>query len=238
MGTEDRRTDTIRRLAAVPLFAGLPEAQLTALAGIGLPRMFAKGHVLFAEGDTGAEGLYVILAGRVKVFRLSVEGKEQIFHIFEASESFGEASLFTGQGFPAHAQALTAVETLFFPRPGFIELIRKDPSLALNMLALLSLRLRKFAAMIDDLSLKEVPGRLAAYLLYLNERQGGPREMELDMTKGQLAALLGTIPETLSRILTKMNGLSLIETRGTRIRIIDPARLREIASEGRKLSPS
>ncbi len=235
---QDRTTQTGKRLAGVPLFAGLPADQLAALAGIGLPRVFAKGHIIFAEGDTGAEGLYVILAGRVKVFRLSAEGKEQIFHIFEAGESFGEASLFSGRGFPAHAQALTAVESIFFPRPDFIELIRRDPSLALNMLALLSLRLRRFAAMVDDLSLKEVPGRLAAYLLYLSERQGGVLELELDMTKGQLAALLGTIPETLSRILGKMIGQGLIATRGARIRIIDPAHLREIASEGRKLSTS
>jgi CRP/FNR family transcriptional regulator, dissimilatory nitrate respiration regulator len=215
----------------------LPQAQLAAVVGIGLPRTFTRGNVIFAEGDAG-EGLYVVLAGRVKVFRLSAEGKEQIFHIFEAGETFGEASLFTGRGFPAHAQALTSVETLFFPRSDFIEIIRKDPSLALNMLALLSLRLRKFAAMIDDLSLKEVPGRLAAYLLYLSERQGGALNVELDMTKGQLAALLGTIPETLSRIFAKMGGLRLIETQGTKIRIIDPAHLREIATEGRKLSPS
>ena len=226
---------TYEHIAAIPLFAGLPEAQLEALAGIAAPRTYRKGQEIFAEGDEG-RGFYVILSGRVKVFRLSAEGKEHIYHIFGPREIFGEVSVFTGQGFPADARALTTVEALFFPREDFTELIRRDPSAALNMLALLSLRLRKFAAVIDDLSLKNVPGRLAAYLLYLSEKQEGALDLDLDVTKGQLASILGTIPETLSRILTKLRHQGLIETRGSRVRIVDLTRLAEVATEGRDLS--
>ena len=113
--------------------------------------------------------------------------------------------------------------------------IRKDPALALNMMAQLSLRLRQFAGLIEDLSLKEVPGRLAKYLLYLSDESGGG-EMALDVSKGQLASLLGTIPETLSRILAKMKRQGLIGLRGAQIRIIDRPGVEQIALEGKMLS--
>jgi CRP/FNR family transcriptional regulator len=103
------------------------------------------------------------------------------------------------------------------------------------MLAQLSQRLRQFAGLIEDLSLKEVPERLAKYLLYLSVRDGDARAAELDVSKGQLASLLGTIPETLSRILTKMNRQGLIRSRGAQITILDRPGLDAIASEGKKL---
>ena len=226
--------DTAERIAGLPLFAGLPRVQHEALARIVIGRSYVRGQIIFSDGDEGA-GFYAILSGRVKVFRLSPEGKEQIYHVFGAGETFGEVSVFSGQGFPAFAKALVATEAIFFPRDAFMGLIRGDLSLALNMLAVLSTRLRRFAAMIEDLSLKEVPGRLAAYLLFLSEKEGNMPELALDVTKGQLASLLGTVPETLSRILTRMARQGLIRIRGGRIRILDRKLLEEIATEGRKL---
>jgi CRP/FNR family transcriptional regulator len=169
----------------------------------------------------------------VKICKVSVDGKEQILHLFGIGEPFGEVSVFSGQGFPADAVTAVASTLLFFPRREFIGLIRRDPALALNMLAQLSLRLRHFAGVIEDLSLKEVPGRLAKYLLYLSEEGDG--RVSLDISKGQLAALLGTIPETLSRILAKMNRRGLIRSQGGQIRIIDRRGLEMIATEGGKL---
>jgi CRP-like cAMP-binding protein len=225
--------DVLKQLAGIPLFAGLSKAQYEALARIGVRRSCRKGERIFSEGDEGT-GFYVVVAGRVKIFKVSADGKEQILHLFGPGESFGEVSVFTGQGFPA--DAVTAVQStlLFFPRMAFSALIRKDPTLALNMLAQLSQRLRLFAGLIEDLSLKEVPGRLAKYLLYLSERNGDG-EMKLDVSKGQLASLLGTIPETLSRILAKMNRQELIRSRGAQIRIVDRRGLEAIALEGKKL---
>jgi len=104
------------------------------------------------------------------------------------------------------------------------------------MLAVLSRRLRKFTLLIEDLSFKEVPGRLAAYFLYLSEREGGTNDLKLDIAKGQLASLLGTIPETLSRILNKMNRQGLIKSEGPRIRILDRQGLEELAAAQRRLS--
>jgi CRP/FNR family transcriptional regulator len=104
------------------------------------------------------------------------------------------------------------------------------------MLAVLSRRLRKFAALVEDLSLKEVPGRLAAYLLFLSERKKRSEELELDVSKNQLASLLGTIPETLSRILGRMSQERFIKASGQRrIQILDRKGLEELASGERRL---
>lgn len=224
--------DVIKPLTGISLFAGLSRIQHEALGRIGVRRSFRKGERIFSEGDEGS-GFYAVLTGRVKIFKVSTEGKEQILHLFGPGESFGEVSVFTGQGFPADAAAAHPTTLLFFPRAAFSGLIRQDPALALNMLAQLSQRLRHFAGLIEDLSLKEVPGRLAKYLLYLSGREGGA--VELDVSKGQLASLLGTIPETLSRILAKMNRQGLIRSRGSQIIILDRPGLEAIAVEGRKL---
>ncbi|MDP1992267.1 MAG: Crp/Fnr family transcriptional regulator [Syntrophales bacterium] len=226
--------DVIRQIAGMPLFTGLSKAQYEALARICVRRSCRKGERLFSEGDEGT-GFYMVVTGRVKIFKVSVEGKEQILHLFGPGESFGEVSVFTGQGFPA--DAVTSVQTvlLFFPRLAFIVLIQKDPTLALNMLAQLSGRLRHFAGLIEDLSLKEVPGRLAKYLLYLSGGNGDG-EVALDVSKGQLASLLGTIPETLSRILARMHRQGLIRLRGSQIEILDRPGIEQIALEGKMLS--
>ena len=224
------------QIAAIPLFNGLPDEQLRALARICLLRTYRKGQLIFAEGDEG-NGFYIVQSGRIRIFKLSPEGgKEQIFHIFGPGESFGEVAVFTGQGFPAFAEAESLSVLLFFPRQEFVAMIRQDPSLALNMLAVLSRRLQKFASLIEDLSLKEAPARLAAHLLYLGERCQNADEISLDIPKGQLAAMLGTIPETLSRIMARMGRQGLIRLQGNRISILDRTGLQEIALGDRKLA--
>ena len=223
--------DVVGQLAGMPLFTGLSKAQYEALARIGIRRSFRKGERIFSEGDEGT-GFYMVIDGRVKIFKVSSEGKEQILHLFGPGESFGEVSVFTGRGFPADAVTALQTTVLFFPRMAFTALIQKDPALALNMLGQLSMRLRHFAGLIEDLSLKEVPGRLAKYLLYLSSKDGD-REMALDISKVQFASVLGTIRETLSRILAKMHRQGLIRLRGARILILDRRGLEAIALEGK-----
>jgi CRP-like cAMP-binding protein len=224
----------LEKIAQIPLFEGLPSEQLEDLAMIMADQVFGKGEMIFSEGEE-ADGFYVAIKGRVKVYKLSAEGKEQILHIFGPGEPFGEVPVFTGQRFPAHAEAMEESRVLFFPKVSFVDLVRRNPSLALNMLGVLSKRLRRFTALIDDLSLKEVPGRLAAYLLYLTTQEKGSGAIELPITKTQLASLLGTIPETLSRILGKMTAQGFIETDGRRIRILDRASLQELVDSGGRL---
>jgi CRP-like cAMP-binding protein len=224
------------QIAAIPLFQGLSRGEYEDLAMIVVDQVIRRGQTIFEEGDEGS-GFYVILSGRVKIFKLSPDGKEQILHILTTGEPFGEVPVFAGEKFPAHAAALEESRLFFFPRPAFVKLIGQNPSLALNMLAVLSRRLRKLASLVEDLSLKEVSGRLAAYLLYLSEGKKGAVEVKLDVSKNQLASLLGTIPETLSRILTRMTREGLIKSNGPRqIQLLDRKGLEELASGERRLA--
>jgi CRP-like cAMP-binding protein len=225
---------SLNYLAQIPLFEGLPADQLKDLVSIVTNQVFRRGELIFSEGEEGS-GFYVVNTGRVKIYKLSSEGKEQILHIFGPGEPFGEVPVFTGQKFPANAEAMEESRVFFFPKRSFVDLIKTNPSLALNMLGILSRRLRRFTALIDDLSLKEVPGRLAAYLLYLSRQRRSSTELELSITKAQLASLLGTIPETLSRILARMTAQGLIETQGRRIRILDLESLRDLVESGGRL---
>jgi CRP/FNR family transcriptional regulator len=228
--------DLLKQLETIPLFQGLTRENHKQLASIVVRKSYEKNQVIFAEGDDG-DGFYVVISGRVKVFKISHEGKEQILHILGSGEPFGEVPVFAGEHFPAHAEAMEETKLFFFPRTAFISLISKNPSLAMSMLAMLSRRLRRFSALIEDLSLKEVPGRLSAYLLYLSETKNRSRNLTLDISKAQLASLLGTIPETLSRILARMCAETLIESDGRRsINILDRDSLEELAAGERRLS--
>jgi CRP-like cAMP-binding protein len=213
-------------IASSILFSGLLENELDKIAGIAVVKKFTRGETVFFEGDE-ANGFYMVLEGKVKIFKMSMEGKEQILHIFGFGEPIGEVPMFHGKPFPANAMTLVDSKLLFFPRREFVDLVTGNPSLALNMLAMLSLRLRRFTAQIESLSLKEVPGRLAAYLIYLSQEQGSATEVTLDISKGQLASLLGTIPETLSRIFSRMTEEGLIRVEGRKIYIDDYAGLQE-----------
>jgi CRP/FNR family transcriptional regulator len=219
-------------ISASPLFSGLSEAQLQQLEHIGREVSVARGQTLFMEGDEGA-GFYIVVSGRVKVFKSSAEGKEQILHIYGPGQPIGEVPVFAGQHFPANCQAVEKSRLLFFPRQAFIDLITAHPSLALNMLAVLSMRLRQFTVQVENLSLKEVPGRLASYLVYLAEEQDSPGRVHLPISKGQLASLLGTIPETLSRIFSKMSAQGYIEVQAAEIVFKDRPALEELALTGR-----
>jgi CRP/FNR family transcriptional regulator len=223
-------------LARIPLFRGMTPEQRTSVAQIAVEKKFGKNEVIFAEGSE-ATGFYIVVSGRVKIYKLSPDGKEQILHIFGEGEPFAEAAVFAGTSFPAYAEALEPCEVLFLPRREFVNLMARQPALALNMLAELSRRLRQFANLIENLSLREVPGRLAAYFMILSERQDGADDVLLDMSKTQVASFLGTIPETLSRILARMTREGLIEIgEGRLIRLLDKETLVQLASGERRLT--
>ena len=221
-------------LAKNPLFQGLPELQVDKLARIVTEHSFAGGQTIFAEGDK-ADGFYIVVTGRVKIYKLSPEGKEQILHVIEPGEPFAEVAMFSGGTLPAHAEALRESRIIFIPRAAFMALIREDPSLAMNMFGTLSIRLKRFTSLIEDLSLKEVPQRLAAYLLYLSDGKDNQENFELTISKGQLASLLGTIPETLSRILKKMVDQGCIAMKGRTIEMRDREMLEALAAGEKSL---
>ncbi|WP_449419074.1 Crp/Fnr family transcriptional regulator [Phormidium nigroviride] len=214
----------------IRLWRGLADEQLDAIVEIAIAGTYAKNQLIFSEGEPGT-GFFAVKSGRVKLFKVSAEGKEQILHLFGPGEHFAEVPAFDGECFPASAIALEVTELLFFPRTAFLNLLEEYPSIGINMLALFARHLRRFAQLIEDLSLKEVPGRLAAYLLYLygDSQVVSGAVVELDMTKAQLAAFLGTIPETLSRVFAKLSQEGLMVIDGSRITLLDVRRLRMLA---------
>ncbi len=221
----------INIISTIPLFNGLPEDQIAAIGKIAVEKRINKGELIFSEGDEGI-GFFIIAEGRVKVFKVSTEGKEQILHIFGPGQPFGEVPVFTGQRFPANAQAIDKTRAIFFPRISFVNLISANPSLALNMLAIMSKKLHQFAAQIENLSLKEMPARLASYLILLADEQKTTDLVTLKISKGQLASTLGTIPETLSRVFAKLSSQNLINVDGKNIALLDRRGLEDLAEYG------
>lgn len=222
-------------LSGIPSFSGLSERQIEELRKIVVNRHFNKGQIIFSEGDNG-NGFYVLVSGLVKIFKVSLEGKEHIMRVVGAGEPFGQVAVYAGRSFPANAQSIAKSHLLFFSRTAFVEMITKNPSLAMNMLSVLSMRLREFTVHVENLALKEVPGRLAAYLIYLADEEGGNDSFTLGISKGQLASLLSTSPETLSRILAQMVGKNLIEVIRRDITILDLGGLKELAEHGRSIT--
>ena len=221
-----------RILSITPLFKGLSENDLDEISRITLDRPYNRGESIFMEGDE-ADGFYIVADGQVKIFKTSVEGKEQILHIYGPGNPFGEVPVFSGSRFPANAQALVKSQILFLPRNAFVRLIAEHPSLSMNMLGELSMRLRQFTVQIENLSLKEVPSRLASYLIVLAKEQEHEDRVTLTISKGQLASLLGTIPETLSRIFAKMSAQQLIRVEGKEIYLLDPLGLEDLSTSGK-----
>ena len=230
-------TDLLRRC---PLFAGLKEEDLKKIRAIASLKQIGKKEILFSEGEE-ARGFYVILSGKVKLYKISPDGKEQILHVVSAPDSFAEAALFLEGSYPAFAEALSDSQLLFFPKRDFIHLIEKNPQLSINMIVSLSHYLKRFASLIEELSLKDVSSRIAKYLIDLplklskvgttRFREGkSPMEVELDLSKTQLASKLGTISETLSRTLAKMKSKGIIDVKKNRILILNREALEELAS--------
>ena len=228
---------SIDQLRRCPLFSGLKEEDLKRIRAIALPKHVAKKGILFSEGEE-ARGFYVILTGRVKLFKISPGGKELILHVVSAPDAFAEASLFLEGKYPAFAQALSDSQLLFFPGREFIQLIERNPRLSINMIVSLSTFLKRLAVLIEELSLKEVSSRIAKYVMDLSTRgvKDGKslREVELDLSKTQLAMKLGTISETLSRTLSKMKAKRMIDVQKNKIVILNREALEELAS-GMKL---
>ena len=223
-----------KHLSQVDLFSGLPSEQLEEIARIVTDKEYKKGQLIFSEGDEGT-GFHIVISGRVKVYKVSPEGKEQIMHIFGPGQPFAEVPVFEGSCYPANAEAMDLSRIFFFPKKAFVKLIQENPSLAMNMMASLSQRLKQFSHLIEALSLKEVPGRLASYLLYLSDKNGSIDEFQLDIAKSQLASFLGTIPETLSRIFTKMGSKELVRIEGPHVSILDRTGLEDLAEGESKL---
>jgi CRP/FNR family transcriptional regulator len=227
-------TETLKKN---PLFSGLDDNGLQKVMGITRRQFFQKGQVLFSQGDR-AEVFYLVISGRIKIYRLSLNGQEYVMRIVGPGETMAEAAVFSEKTYPASAEALEEAQVFCVPKFDFIELIRESPQLALNMMTGMSLLLRNLAQQVDDLSLKEISARLARFLISEAEKTGKvPADginIPLNLKKNILASRLGTIGETLSRTLNKLKQKAVVEINKDAIKILSIHKLKEIA-EGAKL---
>jgi len=212
-------------------FAQLGGGDLDALAGIALKRGFGADEMIFAEGEESG-GFYLLDAGRVKIYKLSGSGREQILRIVEPGGIFGEAAVFSGSAYPAFARAIAKSEAVFFPAGEFRRMVESNPGLALNMLAAMAKHLRRFAALVEQLTLRDAKARLAEYLLNAPADSGG--RVRLEITKRELASHLGAKPETLSRALGALQSQGVVSVSGSVIEITDAEKLEEVSRGAEK----
>lgn len=217
-------------LKRIPLFADLSPAELDFLLARAIVVHRGAGERIFTEGDS-CEGLYVIESGRVKIFRTSPNGREQILALESAGASIAELPVFDGGDYPASASALTECTLLQIRKSDFQALCLEHSEVALKVLKVVSGRLRTMVALINELSFQTVRHRLAALLLRLaEEAQDGQQdgvEIGLPFTNQELAAQIGTVRELVSRNLGRLQELGIIEIEGKRIRVPHITALRE-----------
>ena len=162
-------------LGRARIFSGLEPADLAPLAAMVSVREVARGASLFEEGDE-AKGLFLLAAGKLKVFKAAPDGREQILHFIFPGETFAEVALFSGQTYPASAHALEASVVAYIPREGLFRLVEKRPDIAFKLLAGTALWVRRLTDLIAEYA-KSVLSRLAGHLLAEALRQQ-PRALE------------------------------------------------------------
>jgi CRP-like cAMP-binding protein len=219
-------------LKYVMLFAGLDEKGRESVARLAVERKTPAGRIVIRDGDP-ADGFYVVLDGKVKVYKLSPDGRQQILHVFGPGQAFAEAAMFAGETFPAFAETLAESRLAFFPRDRFLKGLGENPALAFGLIASLARLCRQLTGLVEQISLTDVTGRLARYLTDLARRKGVDVEkgasVRLDIPKGELASQLGTVPETLSRALARLAAADLIAVDGKVITFRKAAKLEALA---------
>jgi CRP-like cAMP-binding protein len=220
-----------RVVAGQPLFESLTPAECSALVDRSVCRALRRGETLFREGEP-CRGLYLVVEGVVRTYRANRDGQEQVFGVFGAGESLGDVSLFDGGPYLASARATEAGRVLFLPFAEVHALYQTHPQVAHAVVREMGSRVRSLAALVDQLSLQDVPTRVAAAVLRFAGENGALQKgctFRLPRTQEELAAELGTTREGVSRALRGLRTSGVISQRGPRIEVLDPALLHRMA---------
>lgn len=211
-------------LRSAPIFEFLSEKEISQVAQMSRIRKLDKREFLFMEGNQ-AGGFYLLLSGRIKVYKISPTGKEHVLHLVEPGQTFAEAAIFADDTYPAFAAAVEQSEVALIPKDDFKALMQKYPDLCMRMMGSLSIWLHRLVDIIDSLAFSDVESRMSSYLLRLNQRQeekeGAGHKVDLQVEKSLLASYLGTTPETFSRVLRRFQDRGWIEVDGSKIIILD-----------------
>jgi CRP/FNR family cyclic AMP-dependent transcriptional regulator len=211
-------------LKSTQLFAALDETELNSLALRSGIRSYPQGEVLFSEGEP-CSGLYIIITGRVRIFKTSAGGREQVLSIEGAGGSIAELPVFDGGPYPASASAVEKTELLFISRSDLRAICLENPAVSLKLLQVVGSRLRRLVGIIEELSFTTVRHRLISLLLREARAHGRATDrgvaFSLPGSHQELASQIGTVRELVSRNLTRLQAQSFIEIDGREIVILD-----------------
>lgn len=225
----ERTTPFVR----VPLFANLDADHLRELAAVTRRRSYRAGEIIFHRDDPG-QVLFVIREGKVRIYISSSDGQEVTLAVLGPGDYFGELALLDGQPRSASAITLEPVEVYALQRSDFINAVIQHPRIAVEVMTVLSRRLRSTDSMVEDLLFLDVHGRVAKKLLDLAEQHGveTPEGILIDMrlTQGDLAALVGASRESVNKCIGYFLDKHFISTEKRKITILRHADLRRHAS--------
>ncbi|HKW75148.1 MAG TPA: Crp/Fnr family transcriptional regulator [Terriglobales bacterium] len=224
MATE-KIVETLRR---VPIFADLTPAELQFLSERAVRRNYSAGEIIFSEGDPCA-GLFVIQSGRIRIFKSSPSGREQVLAIDGPGSSVAELPVFDGGNYPASTSAVESSEILFISKQDFYSLCLIHPQVPLKVLKIVGARLRRLVGIIEELSFTTVRGRLISILLRFaasGRKTAKGVEVQLPHSNQELAAQIGTVRELVSRNLSRLQAEDLIRMEGKTVLIPDLNRLK------------
>lgn len=214
----------VATLKGTQLFSSLNDTEITALAQRTAIRHFATGELLFSEGEP-CIGLYVVAAGRVRIFKASQTGREQVLTIEGPGSSIAELPVFDGGPYPASAAAAENSQLLFISRNDFRVFCLEHPEVSLKVLQVVGSRLRRLVAIIEELSFTTLRQRLIAWLLREAQAQGRASPegtvFELGMSHQEIAARIGTVRELVSRNMARLQAQGMIRVQGREVTILD-----------------
>ena len=215
----------VDRLANLPYFRAMSPDRLAGLAGRAFYHRYAAQEMILVQGELSS-GLWVVEEGRVKVFRLSPDGREHILLLVGPGESFNDIPALDGGPNPANAVALSEVTAWTLPSEVLLAELRADPDLALAVIGILAQRMRGLVQQIEDLALCSVTARLARFLLkqMTDASLSGP-----GVTRATIAAHLATTPETVSRALRTLEEIGALRFDRQRIIVVREDLLRSVA---------
>jgi CRP/FNR family transcriptional regulator len=232
------KNNRIEELRKADLFSRLEPGDLAALLPIARTRQVDSGEILFSAGDR-ASGFYVLLEGKIKLYKVSADGKEYILRVVRNGQTFAEAAAFSGLTYPVFAEGMSQCRLVYFDANDFRDLIQRSPQLALNMIATMAALLQSLNRKIEDLSLREVAARLSRHLLAQarveDQEAADGVSFQLETTKSALAARLGTISETLSRTFKKLQQQGLVAMERDRVTLLNCRQLQQVADGDLKL---
>jgi CRP-like cAMP-binding protein len=224
-----------------PYFASLPPGEARELVARLHERHYRVGDVVFRKGDR-CEGLFIVLNGRVRTSIASVDGREQVLKVFGPGRTFADIPVFDDEPLPADAVAVTDTTVAILSRHDLFDLLRRHPDVGLDVIRLFASRLRAYKLVVEDLSLRDVVGRVARLL---RDHACGQATLVEDSasvilryTQNELAAMVGTVREVVQRALKTLEDAGVIQMARGRIRITDVEALTVWIESGRTVGGS